>query len=185
MMLAVVEMYPVSSREKVKRIWYWLWITGAMLAIGALGCTSGGGGSYDRLALYLSTPSGFEDWQRGEKELKEAVHTASETYRAQGTIEALPPYEKAVREYLDHGFFLYHAFTSTNHRLPPDIETSLSGRLNQLMDVADAYVQKGSIPVGVSLAREVVLKYSDSRVMGRAHHRAESMLLHYRYKQDY
>jgi hypothetical protein len=53
------------------------------------------------------------------------------------------------------------------------------------MDVADEYITQGSIPVGESIASDVVRNYSDLPVMAPAQRRAEAVLLRYRYRQDY
>ncbi len=98
-------------------------------------------------------------------------------------MEALRAYEKAIREYLDHGFTLYHAFRDSPYDLPQGFRRSLEHRTMELMDVADGYLKEGSIPVAVGISREVILKYNVG-IMDRAQHRAEGILLEYRYRRN-
>ncbi len=53
------------------------------------------------------------------------------------------------------------------------------------MDVADEYLKQGSTAMGVGIAREIVLKYSDLDEIDRAQRRAEAVLVKYSYETDY
>jgi len=44
--------------------------------------------------------------------------------------------------------------------------------------------KEGSTPVAVGIARDVILKYNVGR-MDRAQHRAEGILMEYRYERNY
>lgn len=137
------------------------------------------------LAEYLHSEQGFTEWKRGEAELKKVVVTAAAQYKLDDSIASLQQYEKAVRDYLDHGYILYRAYEATSYDPPPDLQASLERRTNELMDVAEAYIKQGSIRMGVGIAREVVLKYPALQEMDRAQHRAEGMLLEYYYRRNY
>jgi hypothetical protein len=99
-------------------------------------------------------------------------------------MEALRVCEASVREDLDHGFLLLRAYGAAGCDLPPGLEDSLSARTDHVMDVADGYLKQGSEIVAVSIAREVVLKYSDLERMDRAQRRAEALLIKYRYQRN-
>ncbi len=45
------------------------------------------------------------------------------------------------------------------------------------MEVANDYMKEESIPMGVGIAREIVVNYSDLPIMSRAQHRADALLL--------
>lgn len=152
---------------------------------GFAGCMPAGTASYVRLAEYLHSPQGFEEWQRGEADLKQELDRAAERYRREHSMEALRTYEAAVREYLDHGRMLYQAYQAVGLPLPKGLERSLVERTDELMDIADAYLKQGSTAMGVGIAREVILKYTDIQKMTHAQRRAEQVLLKYRYRQDY
>jgi hypothetical protein len=140
---------------------------------------------YTRLAHYLHSQQGFADWQRDEAALKRDLQTAADTYHRDPTIENLQPYDKALREYLEHGLLLYRAYDAANYKLPPRLMESIAARTDELMDIADEYLKQGSTAMGVGIAREVVTKFSDLDQMTKAQRRAEGILLKYRYRQDY
>ena len=82
------------------------------------------------------------------------------------------PNESAVRNYLDHGFVLFRAYTAANFELPPGLEDSLSRRTDQFMDVADEYLKQRSEVVAVSIARAIIHEYSGPGGMDRGQRRA-------------
>lgn len=145
----------------------------------------GPNGSYAHLAPYLHSYEGFQEWQRGEEGLQKQVHSAAGHYQQTHAIQDLAAYEEAVREYLNHGMTLYRAYTAVGYRLPKGLLPSLDQRTNRLMDLADEYLRQGSTPVAVGIAREVIISYGDLRVMNRAQHRAEDLLIEYSYRTDY
>jgi hypothetical protein len=138
---------------------------------------------YKQLAEYLHSREGYAEWQRTEEELAKATNAAGNEYHAARSMEALRHYEKAILEYLDHGFMLYRAFSDSSYDLPQGFRRSLERRTGELMDVADGYLEEGSIPVAVGIAREVILKYNVG-VMDHPQHRAEGILLEYRYRRN-
>lgn len=138
---------------------------------------------YKKLAEYLHSPEGSAEWQRTEEQLAKATEAAATEYRHAHTMETLRSYEKAIREYLDHGFTLYQALSDSPYDLPKGLRRSLERRTTELMDVADGYLQEGSIPVAVGIAREVILKYNVG-VMDHAQYRAEGIMLEYRYRRN-
>lgn len=146
-------------------------------------CAGGQSGGTPTEALL--TPEGFAAWERGEEALKEKMIAARESYKQGGSLETLRGYESSVRDYLDHGFDLYRAYQSTHRPMPAGLVASLEQRTGIFMDVADEYIQHGSIAVGESIASDVVRNYSDLPVMAPAQRRAEAVLLRYRYRQDY
>ena len=73
--------------------------------------------SYAKLAEYLHSPKGLADWQSTETQLATATETARFEYNRVHTMEVLRVYEKAIREYLDHGFVLYHAPRNSSYDL--------------------------------------------------------------------
>jgi hypothetical protein len=154
-------------------------ITGLMVQ----GCAGGQHNGVSTEALL--TVEGFAEWERGEETLKGKMLAAKESYKQGGSLDALKGYEGSVREYLDHGFSLYRTYQNERRTLPADLVSSLEQRTNLFMDVADEYIKQGSIPVGESIASEVVRNYSDLPVMAPAQRRAEAVLLRYRYRQDY
>jgi hypothetical protein len=141
--------------------------------------------NYVEQAKYLHSSEGFEEWKKGEKELRDAAEVATENYRREGSMKALGAYDRAVHEYLDHGFALLRAYKAATFTLPPGLEASLEQRTNQLMDVADEYLKQGSEIVAVALSREVIHNYSDVERMDRAQRRAEGILFQYRYQRNY
>jgi hypothetical protein len=154
---------------------------GLFLAI--IACTSTPQ-NYAKLAEHLHSPEGFADWQSTEAQLDTATESARTEYNHVHTMEALRVYEKAIREYLDHGFVLYHALRNSSYDLPRGLRQSLEHRTMEFMDVADGYIKEGSTPVAVGIAREVMLKYNVG-LMDRAQHRAEGILMEYRYERNY
>jgi hypothetical protein len=159
---------------------------GLIVLLFACGLTACAAGSSDgQLAAYLRTPEGFAGWRQGEGDLKREAQAASEQYQHEASLPALQAYEKAVRAYLDHGLLLYRSYQAAKFDLPPDLEDSLEQRTAQLMDVADEYIKQHSTAMGVGIASEIVVKYSDLHDMSAAQRRAEAVLLRYRYRQDY
>ena len=143
------------------------------------------GKPYVNLANYLHSEQGFSEWKKGEEQLEKGVVAAAAHYQRDPSMANLQQYEKAVRDYLDHGYILYQAYGSTSYEPPADLLASLEKRTDELMDVADAYLKQGSIPMGIGIAREVVLKYTALQVMDRAQHRAEGVLMEYYYERNY
>jgi hypothetical protein len=154
---------------------------GLLLAI--IACTSTPQ-NYVKLAEHLHSPEGFADWQSTEAHLATATESARTEYNRVHTMEALRVYEKAIEEYLDHGFVLYHALRNSSYDLPRGLRRSLEHRTMELMDVADGYIKEGSTPVAVEIAREVILKYNVG-MMDRAQHRAEGVMMEYQYERNY
>ena len=140
---------------------------------------------YGPLAEHLHSPEGFSEWKQNEQVLRQAADAAIARYRQEESMETLRVSETAMREYLDHGFLLLRAYKAADFVLPPGLEDSLSERTDRFMDVADGYLKQGSEIVAVSIAREVVLKYSDLERMDRAQRRAEALLMKYRYQRNY
>lgn len=140
--------------------------------------------NYEKLAQYLHSPEGFAAWQSKEDQLAKAAEAAATEYRRTHTMEFLQVYEKAIREYLDHGFMLFQAFKDSPQDLPQGFRRVLEDRTMELMDVADGYLKEGSIPVAVGISREVIMKYNVG-IMDVAQHRAEGILLKYRYQRNY
>ena len=153
------------------------------LFVAIIACTSSRE-DYAKLAEHLHSPDGFADWQSTEAQLATSTESARTEYNRVHTMESLQVYEKAIREYLDHGFVLYHALRSSSYDLPRGLRQSLEHRTMEFMDVADGYLKEGSTPVAVGIAREVILKYNVGR-MDRAQHRAEGILMEYRYQRNY
>jgi hypothetical protein len=144
------------------------------------------GGQHNEIATEaLLTPEGFATWEREDAELRGKMLAAKESYKQGRTLDALNGYEGSVRDYLDHGFALYRTYRDTHRTFPADLVSSLEQRSALFMDVADEYITQGSIPVGESIASDVVRNYSDLPVMAPAQRRAEAVLLRYRYRQDY
>ncbi|MBU6481093.1 MAG: hypothetical protein KGS09_11185 [Nitrospirae bacterium] len=139
--------------------------------------------NYEKLAEYLHSPEGFAQWQQMEGQLAKVAESAATEYNRTHTMEALRSYETAIREYLDHGFLLYHAFSDSPYDLPKGLRRSLERRTAELMDVADGYLKEHSIPIAVGIAREVILKYN-AGVMDHPQHRAEGIMLEYRYRRN-
>jgi hypothetical protein len=150
---------------------------------GSVACSTGspGGPSAD----HLRTPQGLIEWQQGETTVKGDMRSAFDRYGREKSIEALQGYEKAVRTYVNHGFSLYRAYKAGHLEPPPDLVPSLEQRTTLLMDVAEEYIKQGGLAMGEGIAAEVVHDYSDLPEMAPAQRRAEALLLHYRYRQDY
>lgn len=140
---------------------------------------------YGPLAEHLHSPQGFAEWTQSEQELSQAADMAADRYRREGSMQTLRAYESAVRNYLDHGFVLFRAYTAANFELPPGLEDSLSRRTDQFMDVADEYLKQRSEVVAVSIARAIIHEYSGPGGMDRAQRRAEGLLMQYRYQRSY
>lgn len=133
----------------------------------------------------LRTPAGLTEWQQREAALRVDLRAGSELYGREASLDALQRYEKAVRTYLDHGFFLYRSYRSAHLEPPSDLIPSLEQRTGLLMDVAEEYIKQGSTAMGVGIASDVVHDYSDLPKLAPAQRRAEAVLLRYRYRQDY
>lgn len=147
-------------------------------------CTMGGQ-STGQLAAYLQSPQGSAEWKSDEHRLAQSADAAAAEYRRVRTLDALPPYETAVRAYLDHGFILYRVLDATSSDFPKGFRTSLEDRAMELMDIADEYLKLGASDIiAVGIARDVIHKYSVER-MDRAQQRAESILMQYRYRRNY
>jgi len=143
------------------------------------------GPSAGQLAAYYQSPEGSAEWKKEEERLAEGAAAAAEQYHRGKTVEALTAYEKALRDYLDHGFLLYRVLDTTDSGFPKGFRTSLEARALELMDVADEYLKLGvSDVVAVDIARTVIHKYSVDR-MDRAQRRAEGILMQYRYQRNY
>jgi hypothetical protein len=154
-----------------------------VLFMAIIACTSTSQ-NYAKLAEHLHSPEGFANWQSTEAQLAIATESARTEYNRVHTMESLRVYENAIREYLDHGFVLYHALSNSSYDLPRGLRQSLELRTMELMDVAEGYLKEGSTPVAVGIARDVILKYNVGR-MDRAQHRAEGILMEYRYERNY
>lgn len=133
----------------------------------------------------LRTPEGLAQWEQEDGRLKEVLQQTYARYQREDGLEQLQDYERAVRAYVDHGFDLYRAYRGS--RLAPSAEllSSLDRRTALLMDVADDYIRHGSVAMGEGIASDVIHEYSDVPVLAPAQRRAEAILLHYRYRQDY
>lgn len=154
----------------------------ACWAITACGLT---GPSSGELAMYYQSPEGSAEWKKDEKRFANTAKTAADEFQRAKTVEALTAYEKAVRDYLDHGFLLYRVLDASDSPFPKGFRTSLEDRALELMDIADEYLKMGvSDVVAVDIARTVIHKYSVGR-MDRAQRRAEGILMQYRYQRNY
>jgi hypothetical protein len=153
-----------------------LWATAAC----ALGEQSTG-----PLADYLQSPQGSAEWKSTEQQLAQAADAAATEYRRIKTLDALRPYETAVRACLDHGFLLYRVLDASSSDFPKGFRSSLEDRASELMDIADEYLKLGANDViAVGIARDVIHKYNVER-MDRAQRRAEGILMQYRYQRNY
>jgi hypothetical protein len=130
-------------------------------------------------------PNGLQEWERSDGTLKEALLTAYGSYKRSPSLDALQGYERAVRAYLDHGFVLYRTYRAAHKDLPSNLLSSLQQRAGLLMDVADEYIEHGSLAIGEAIAVDVIHHYSDLPVLAPAQRRAEGVLLRYRYREDY
>jgi len=154
----------------------------ACWAITACGLT---GPSSGELAMYYQSPEGSAEWKKDEERFADTAKTAANEFQRAKTVEALTAYEKAVRDYLDHGFLLYRVLDASDSPFPKGFRTSLEIRALELMDIADEYLKLGvSDVVAVDIARTVIHKYSVGR-MDRAQRRAEGILMQYRYQRNY
>jgi hypothetical protein len=141
--------------------------------------------STGRLAAYLQSPQGSAEWKSDEQRLAREADAAAAEYRRVRTLDALNPYETAVRAYLDHGFILYRVLDATSSDFPKGFRSSLEDRALELMDIADEYLKLGASDIiAVGIARDVIHKYSVER-MDRAQRRAEGILMQYRYQRNY
>lgn len=156
-------------------------LVGCIWAMAA--CTLGNQSS-GQLAVYFQSPEGFAEWKITEVQLAATAEVAAKDYRSAQTMDTLKAYEKAVDAYLDHGFLLYKAFYNSSIDFPKGLRRSLEERALELMDIADEYLKLGGSNIlAVAIAREVIHKYSVDR-MDRAQHRAEGILLQYRYQRN-
>lgn len=133
----------------------------------------------------LRTAEGLAQWEKEERAMQEAMQTARDRYERDPSLDVLQDYEKSVRAYLDHGFLLYRHYRATRLEPPAGLIPSLEVRTGSLMDVADQYIHHGSLAMGEGIASDVVHDYSDLPALAPAQRRAEAMLLHHRYRQDY
>jgi len=151
----------------------------ALTACGLTGPSSG------ELAAYYQSPEGSAEWKKDEERFADTAKTTADEFHKAKTVEALTAYEKAVRDYLDHGFLLYRVLDTSDSPFPKGFRTSLEDRALELMDIADEYLKMGvSDVVAVDIARTVIHKYSVGR-MDRAQRRAEGILMQYRYQRNY
>jgi hypothetical protein len=154
-------------------------------SFGALTACALGDQSTGQLAAYLQSPQGSAEWKSNEQRLAREADAAAAEYRRVRTLDALNPYETAVRAYLDHGFILYRVLDATSSDFPKGFRSSLEDRAVELMDIADEYLKLGvSDIIAVGIARDVIHKYSVER-MDRAQRRAEGILMQYRYQRNY
>lgn len=137
------------------------------------------------LGEYFRTSEGFAQWQLEQTALTERVHTTKAIYEDQQSMDSLYAYYRALLEHLDHGFLLLRSYDVIQVQPPKTVTRSLEDRTNELMDIADHYVQHGSIPMAVGIGREVIVKYSGTGSMSLAQRRAEALMLRYPYRQDY
>jgi len=137
------------------------------------------------LGHYFQTPEGFTQWQQEHTAVEERLNTTKMAYETQKSMDALYAYYQALLEYLDHGYLLVRSYNAVNVEVPRTITHSLDDTANELMDVADQYLQQGSVPMAIGITREVIIKYSGTGMMTPAQRRAEAIMLRYRYRQDY
>ena len=136
-------------------------------------------------AQHVLSADGLSVWHVQDTALKKEQDKASLMYERAQSIETLRRYDVAVKGYLDHGFFLYRAYTIRQEDPPADLISSLHSRLATYMDIADEYLKQGSRAMATGMASDVVQNYSDLSVMAPAQRRAEAILLRYRYRSDY